>query len=111
MGYYVYDNWTHERARVHIDSCSFCKHGRGTQPQDGGRMVAGCQAQVDHSQRERKPFNGHKLKVGKTPKVVSIASRERCALSLKQGNSTYLIFLSTWVQEQPIQDEELRPAR
>ena len=74
-------------------------------------MVAGCQAQVDHSQRERKPFNGHKLKVGKTPKVVSIASRERCALSLKQGNSTYLIFLSTWVQEQPIQDEELRSAR
>ena len=59
-------------------------------------MVAGCQAQVDHSQRERKPFDGHKLKVGKTPKVVSIASRERCALSLKQGNSTYLNFLSTW---------------
>ena len=82
MGYYVYENWTHEGARVHIDSCPYCKHGRGTQPQDGGRMVAGCQAQVDHSQRERKPSNGHKLKVGKTPKVVSIASRERCALSL-----------------------------
>ncbi len=49
MGYYVYENWTHERARVHIDSCPYCKHGRGTQPQDGGRMVAGCQAQVDHS--------------------------------------------------------------
>ena len=37
MGYYVYENWAHERARVHIDSCPYCKHGRGTQPQDGGR--------------------------------------------------------------------------
>jgi hypothetical protein len=27
--YWVYQNWTHDRARVHRGVCSFCTHGRG----------------------------------------------------------------------------------
>jgi len=27
--YWVYQNWTHNRARVHRGACSFCNHGRG----------------------------------------------------------------------------------
>jgi HTH-type transcriptional regulator/antitoxin HigA len=27
--YWVYQNWTHDRARVHRGACSFCNHGRG----------------------------------------------------------------------------------
>jgi hypothetical protein len=34
--YWVYENWTHKRARLHSAECSFCNHGRGTQPNDSG---------------------------------------------------------------------------
>jgi HTH-type transcriptional regulator / antitoxin HigA len=27
--YWVYQNWTHDRARVHRAACSYCNHGRG----------------------------------------------------------------------------------
>jgi hypothetical protein len=27
--YYVYENWTHERVRVHRSSCVFCNDGHG----------------------------------------------------------------------------------
>ena len=27
--FYVYENWTHDRARVHRAECPFCNHGRG----------------------------------------------------------------------------------
>ena len=29
--FYVYENWTHDRARVHRAECRFCNHGRGIQ--------------------------------------------------------------------------------
>lgn len=29
--YYVYENWIHKRARVHLGDCSYCNHGRGHQ--------------------------------------------------------------------------------
>ena len=35
--YYVYENWTHKRARVHRAGCSYCNNGRGTQPSDSGQ--------------------------------------------------------------------------
>jgi len=28
--YYVYENWTHKRARIHKSECSHCNNGRGT---------------------------------------------------------------------------------
>lgn len=37
MTYYVYENWTHKRARVHRGDCSYCNQGRGTQPADSGK--------------------------------------------------------------------------
>lgn len=40
MTYWVYENWTHARVRVHRAECSHCRNGRGTQPQDGGRNGA-----------------------------------------------------------------------
>ena len=30
MSYYVYENWTHDRARVHRGDCSHCNDGRGS---------------------------------------------------------------------------------
>ena len=27
--FYVYANWTHDRARVHRAVCPYCNHGRG----------------------------------------------------------------------------------
>jgi F-type H+/Na+-transporting ATPase subunit beta len=35
--YWVYENWTHKRARMHKAACSFCNHGRGMQVDDSGR--------------------------------------------------------------------------
>lgn len=35
--YWVYENWTHKRARMHVAECSFCNKGRGFQPEDSGR--------------------------------------------------------------------------
>jgi hypothetical protein len=31
MQYWIYENWTHERARLHIGSCSHCNEGKGSQ--------------------------------------------------------------------------------
>ena len=28
-GYWVYENWTHRRIRVHRAACAFCNDGRG----------------------------------------------------------------------------------
>ena len=35
--YWVYENWTHKRARVHLADCSFCLDGKGNQPTDSGQ--------------------------------------------------------------------------
>jgi hypothetical protein len=35
--FWVYENWTHKRARVHRGDCSYCNDGHGTQPSDSGR--------------------------------------------------------------------------
>lgn len=37
MTFYVYENWTHKRARIHKGSCGYCNDGRGTQPSDSGK--------------------------------------------------------------------------
>lgn len=37
MSFYVYENWTHDRARIHRDSCGYCNGGRGIQASDSGR--------------------------------------------------------------------------
>lgn len=29
MKYYVYENWTHEKAIIHRGDCSFCNYGKG----------------------------------------------------------------------------------
>ena len=35
--YWVYENWTHKRARMHLAECSFCNRGRGIHAADSGR--------------------------------------------------------------------------
>ena len=35
--YWVYENWTVKRARVHLAGCGNCNHGRGKQQTDSGR--------------------------------------------------------------------------
>lgn len=35
--YYVYENWTHDRARVHLAECSMCNYGKGIHQSDSGR--------------------------------------------------------------------------
>jgi F-type H+/Na+-transporting ATPase subunit beta len=40
--YWVYENWTRKRARLHLAECRFCKDGRGVQRQlsdDNGRWL------------------------------------------------------------------------
>lgn len=37
MTYFIYENWTHERARIHRSGCGYCNEGRGTQGVDSGR--------------------------------------------------------------------------
>ncbi len=37
MSYWVYENWTRDRARLHRAECGYCNDGRGTQPADSGR--------------------------------------------------------------------------
>ncbi len=37
MTYFVYENWTRDRARIHRAQCSHCNNGQGTQPSDSGR--------------------------------------------------------------------------
>jgi len=34
---YIYENWTHHRARLHVGECPYCNNGAGTQPSDSGR--------------------------------------------------------------------------
>lgn len=29
MEYYIYENWTHKKAVIHLAECSFCNQGRG----------------------------------------------------------------------------------
>ena len=36
-GFYVYENWTNKRARVHRASCSYCNGGRGSQASTGDK--------------------------------------------------------------------------
>jgi hypothetical protein len=37
MSFYVYENWTHDRARVHRADCSYCQQGRGTHGETSDR--------------------------------------------------------------------------
>lgn len=37
MSYYIYENWTHNKARLHKSGCGYCNDGNGTQPADSGR--------------------------------------------------------------------------
>lgn len=37
MTYYVYDNWTINKARVHHASCSYCNDGRGIHSNPSGK--------------------------------------------------------------------------
>jgi len=36
-GYWVYENWTHEKAVIHRSNCSYCNEGRGIHPGSGPR--------------------------------------------------------------------------
>jgi len=36
MSFYVYQNWTHDRVRVHRGDCGHCKDGKGSQPNATG---------------------------------------------------------------------------
>jgi len=36
-GFYVYENWTRKRVRVHRGECSYCNNGHGTQSSHSGR--------------------------------------------------------------------------
>ena len=35
--YWVYENWTVRRARMHMAGCSFCNNGKGFRQEDSGR--------------------------------------------------------------------------
>lgn len=35
--YYVYENWTVSRARIHFASCAYCNDGKGVHPDAGDR--------------------------------------------------------------------------
>lgn len=37
MRFYVYENWTLDRARLHRAECGHCNDGRGTQASDSGK--------------------------------------------------------------------------
>ncbi|WP_210241856.1 hypothetical protein, partial [Mesorhizobium sp. B2-6-7] len=37
MDYYIYENWTHDRGRIHRSDCGFCNEGHGTQAGAGDR--------------------------------------------------------------------------
>jgi hypothetical protein len=36
QAYYVYENWTRKRSRIHRAECSFCNDGMGVQSADSG---------------------------------------------------------------------------
>jgi hypothetical protein len=35
--YWVYENWTHTRVRIHRSECGYCNDGRSTQASHSGR--------------------------------------------------------------------------
>ena len=37
MSFYVYENWTHDRARIHRGKCGYCNDGQGTQNSSSNR--------------------------------------------------------------------------
>lgn len=37
MEYFVYENWTLDRGRIHKATCSFCNYGTGRGVEDSGR--------------------------------------------------------------------------
>ena len=37
MAFYVYENWTHKKAIVHLGRCRHCNHGQGIHVRDSGR--------------------------------------------------------------------------
>lgn len=37
MDYYIYENWAHDRGRIHRAECGFCNAGQGTQTAVGDR--------------------------------------------------------------------------
>lgn len=37
MTYWIYENWTRSRARLHTAACGSCQNGTGTQPADSGK--------------------------------------------------------------------------
>ena len=36
-GFYVYENWTNKRARLHRAACTYCKGGQGSQASTGDK--------------------------------------------------------------------------
>lgn len=36
LNFWIYENWTIRKARVHRGSCGFCRDGRGIHAQDSG---------------------------------------------------------------------------
>ncbi len=36
MTFYIYENWTRDRGRIHLGSCSYCNHGKGMHDEDSG---------------------------------------------------------------------------
>ncbi len=41
MSFYVYENWTHNRARIHRGTCGYCNNGQGTQATIQTAMASG----------------------------------------------------------------------
>lgn len=37
MAYFIYENWTHRRTRVHQATCGCCNDGEGVHAEDSGR--------------------------------------------------------------------------
>jgi len=35
--YYVYENWTVKKAKIHLASCCYCNYGRGIHPNASNR--------------------------------------------------------------------------
>jgi hypothetical protein len=41
MTFYVYENWTHDRARLHRGECGYCNDGSGLSPKMLGVTASG----------------------------------------------------------------------
>jgi len=37
MAHFVYENWTRQKAVIHIGECGHCNHGKGVHAVDSGR--------------------------------------------------------------------------